>query len=146
MNADVYHVVLRDVKLFTWYCLKMLAFTRKGDGAESSCVFILTQEGVPSRAPVNVTTAALNSTSFAVTWQPVHPDHVHGIVIGYKILLENMDDALLVLRENVDVDQNQIVLSVSEDVSRFCVRVLAFTSKGDGKKSSCIEGWDLVQR
>ena len=41
----VYFAVLRDVKPFTWYCIKMLAFTRKGDGTESSCVFIQTEEG-----------------------------------------------------------------------------------------------------
>lgn len=45
VDGNVYFVVLRDVKPFTWYCIKMLAFTRKGDGAESSCVFIRTQEG-----------------------------------------------------------------------------------------------------
>ncbi|KAL9951840.1 hypothetical protein ACROYT_G044575 [Oculina patagonica] len=141
VDGNVYFVVLRDVKPFTWFCIKMLAFTRKGDGVESSCVFIRTQEGVPSHAPINVTTTALNATSFSVTWQPVPPDHVNGIVLGYKILLENMDDVIHVSTETVNVNQTQIVLRGPSDTSRFCVRVLAFTRKGDGKKSDCIDAW-----
>ncbi|XP_078354628.1 uncharacterized protein LOC144639220 isoform X2 [Oculina patagonica] len=141
VHGNVYFVVLRDVRPFTWYCIKMLAFTRKGDGAESSCVFIRTQEGVPSHAPINVTTTALNSTSFSVTWQPVPPDHVNGIVLGYKISLENMDDARQVTTETLNVNQTQIVLRGPSDTSKFCVRVLAFTRTGDGEKSDCIEGW-----
>lgn len=45
VDENVYFVVLRDVIPFTWYCIRMLGFTRKGDGPESSCEFILTEEG-----------------------------------------------------------------------------------------------------
>ena len=96
---------------------------------------------VPSRAPINISTSPVNSTSFSVTWQPVPPDHVNGIVLGYKILLENMDDAVLVSTETVHVNQTKTVLRESKAASRFCVRLLAFTSKGDGRRSDCIEGW-----
>ena len=44
LGPNVFLFLLRDVKAFRWYCLKMLAFTRKGDGVESSCIFILTDE------------------------------------------------------------------------------------------------------
>jgi len=45
VDKNVYVAVLRDVIPFTWYCFMMLGFTRKGDGPESSCEFILTEEG-----------------------------------------------------------------------------------------------------
>ena len=45
VDENVYFVVLRDVIPFTWYCIRVLGFTRKGDGPESSCEFILTEEG-----------------------------------------------------------------------------------------------------
>ena len=89
---------------------------------------------------MNLTTTPLNSTSFSVAWQPVPPEHVHGIVLGYEILLETMGNAILLTTEIVNVSQTEIVLRGPSEVSRFCVRVLAFTSKGDGKKSDCIEG------
>ena len=96
---------------------------------------------VPSRAPVNISTSPINSTSFSVTWQPVPLDHMNGIVLGYKISLENMDDATEVSVETVHVNQTMIVLRESTAASRFCVRLLAFTIKGDGEKSDCVEGW-----
>ena len=96
---------------------------------------------MPSRAPINVSTSPINSTSFSVTWQPVPLDYVNGIVRGYKISLENMDDSEQVSAETVHINQTMIVLRESKAASRFCVRLLAFTSKGDGKRSDCIEGW-----
>jgi len=141
LDENVFSTVLHDVKPFTWYCFKILAFTRKGDGDESRCVFFLTEESVPSLPPINVTTTPLNFTSFSVTWQPVTPEHVHGIVLGYKVLLENMADGSLVLNKTVNVNQTQVVLNGSKEASRLCVRVLAFSRKGSGLPSNCIEAW-----
>ena len=44
LGPNNFWVELHDIKPFTWYCLKMLAFTRKGDGVESTCTLILTEE------------------------------------------------------------------------------------------------------
>ena len=98
---------------------------------------------VPSRAPVNISTLPINSTSFSVTWQQVPLEHMNGIVLGYKISLENMDDGTEVSAETVLFNQTMTILRESEPTSRFCVRLLAFTSKGNGKRSDCVEGWTL---
>lgn len=45
VDENVYFADLRDVIPFTWYCIRVLGFTRKGDGPESSCEFVLTDEG-----------------------------------------------------------------------------------------------------
>ena len=45
MDDNMHFAVLRAVIPFSWYCIRMLGFTRKGDGPESSCEFILTEEG-----------------------------------------------------------------------------------------------------
>ncbi|XP_074610733.1 uncharacterized protein LOC141865384 isoform X3 [Acropora palmata] len=134
-------VELRDVKAFTWYCVNILAFTSKGDGHESSCAFVLTGESVPSRPIVNVTTTPLNSTSFLVAWQPLPLQYANGIIIGYVVTLENMADGLQLLNETVNVNQTEVTLNRPEEVSRFCTKVQAFTQKGRGKSSSCIEAW-----
>ena len=43
--GDTYVTVLSGkVKPFAWYCIKILGFTRKGEGPETSCVFVLTEE------------------------------------------------------------------------------------------------------
>lgn len=96
---------------------------------------------MPSRAPINITTAPLNSTAFSVSWQPVPLDHENGIVLGYKVLLSRLNTDFISLWEVEDVNQTQIVLEISPEMPSVCVKVLAFTKKGNGRKSSCIEGW-----
>ena len=64
LGPNVLLAGLRDVKPFTWYCLKMLAFTRKGDGAESSCVFTMTEEHGKIKGQQYVTTSSLQFLMF----------------------------------------------------------------------------------
>lgn len=91
---------------------------------------------------MNVSTAPLNATFFSVTWEPVPPGHNHGIILGYKVLLENMEDTSLVLTAIVNVNQTWIMLKESsKSASILCARVVAFTSKGDGQSSTCNEVW-----
>ncbi|CAH3178695.1 unnamed protein product [Porites lobata] len=142
LEANVFFFELRNVEAFTWYCFKMLAFTRRGEGPLSSCAFILTEEAVPSLPPMNVSTTPLNATFFSVTWEPVPPGHNHGIILGYKVLLENMEDTSLVLTAIVNVNQTWIMLNESsKSAPILCARVVAFTSKGDGQSSTCNEVW-----
>ena len=44
LDASVFFFELRNVEAFTWYCFKMLAFTRRGEGPLSYCAFILSEE------------------------------------------------------------------------------------------------------
>ncbi|XP_068727599.1 protein sidekick homolog [Montipora capricornis] len=141
LGPSVLWIEFSDVRAFTWYCVRMLAFTTKGDGDESTCVFLLTGESVPSSAPLNVTTTPLNSTSFLVAWQPVPLKNANGIVLGYRVLLENMADGSLLLNKTLQVNQTRVTLNRPKKVSRFCARVMAFTRKGQGKSSSCTEAW-----
>ena len=97
---------------------------------------------VPSLPPMNVSTAPLNATFFSITWEPVPPGHNHGIILGYKVLLENMEDTSLVLTAIVNVNQTWIMLKeCSKSALILCARVVAFTSKGDGQSSTCNEVW-----
>ena len=111
------------------------------DEVEDGCLMIIFFFSVPSRPPVNVTTTPLNSTSFLVAWQPLPLQYANGIIIGYVVTLENMADGLQLLIETVNVNQTEVTLNRPEGVSRFCAKVQAFTKKGRGKSSSCIEAW-----
>ena len=44
LGPSVLWIEFSDVRAFTWYCVRVLAFTTKGDGDESTCVFVLTGE------------------------------------------------------------------------------------------------------
>lgn len=96
---------------------------------------------MPSWAPINVTTAPLNSTAFSVSWQSVPPDHENGIILGYKLLILRLNTESILLSETVGVNQTQFSFEISPVVPNVCVKVLAFTKKGNGRESNCIEGW-----
>lgn len=100
----------------------------------------------PSQSPINV--RAFNKTSptkITVQWNPI-PDkfYVHGILRGYKVLYSAIAIANKKLEElktyEVTVEPSTLtaVLENLTAFTRYEVRVLAFTVKGDGVKSTPI--------
>ena len=100
----------------------------------------------PSQSPINV--RAFNKTSptqITVQWKPI-PDkfYVHGILRGYKVLYSAIAIANEKLEElevyEVTVGPSTLiaVLKNLTAFTRYEVRVLAFTVKGDGVKSNPI--------
>ena len=100
----------------------------------------------PSQSPINV--RAFNKTSptqITVQWNPI-PDkfYVHGILRGYKLLYSAIAIANEKLEEletyEVTVGPSTLiaVLKNLTAFTRYEVRVLAFTVKGDGVKSTPI--------
>ena len=100
----------------------------------------------PSQSPINV--RAFNKTSptqITVQWNPI-PDkfYVHGILRGYKVLYS----AIAVANEKLEELETyeltvgpSTLIAVLENLTAFTryeVRVLAFTVKGDGVKSTPI--------
>lgn len=50
-----------------------------------SAVVFLYLSPVPDHPPSNVTAYNTSSTSINVTWQPIPPDHLNGILLGYHV-------------------------------------------------------------
>ena len=46
---------------------------------------------VPDLPPTNVTAYNTSSTSVNVTWQPIPPDHVNGIILAYHMVYWRVD-------------------------------------------------------
>ncbi|XP_022783215.1 titin-like isoform X2 [Stylophora pistillata] len=121
---------------YTEYEFQILAFTSVGDGPKSTAVFARTKEDVPSRAPANLTLTSSNSTSITASWQLPPVNFRNGIIRGFK-LFHKMKDS----------PRKQTMLTISNGASRtkeltglakyteYEVRLLAFTSVGDGPKS-----------
>ncbi|XP_015749220.1 PREDICTED: Down syndrome cell adhesion molecule-like protein Dscam2 [Acropora digitifera] len=70
---------------YTEYELQVLAFTKIGDGRNSSVLTTRTRQDVPSQAPVNLRVVSKTSTSIMVSWQPPPLDSRNGIIIGFKL-------------------------------------------------------------
>lgn len=46
---------------------------------------------MPDHAPINVTAYNTSSTSINVTWKPIPPDHVNGILLGYHVIYRRIN-------------------------------------------------------
>ena len=46
---------------------------------------------VPDDSPTNVTAYNTSSTSINVTWQPIPPGHVNGMLLAYHVIYQRVD-------------------------------------------------------
>ena len=93
---------------------------------------------VPSQAPSGFTVTAKSSTSITVSWQ-LPPEYArHGTITGFKLFYakKSSQGSPTVLTNNVTSLSS--VVSALDEYTEYEFHVLAFTSKGDGPKSSVV--------
>uniref|UniRef100_A0A8C6LUS6 Sidekick cell adhesion molecule 1 n=1 Tax=Nothobranchius furzeri TaxID=105023 RepID=A0A8C6LUS6_NOTFU len=76
-----FSLLLGALQKYTMYVLRVLAFTRLGDGPPSNPILLRTKEDVPG-PPVRMVFPEVRSTSVRVVWQP--PAFPNGIILGTK--------------------------------------------------------------
>ena len=87
---------------------------------------------VPSLPPEQLAAQNTSSTSLSVTWLPVPNGFVHGILRGYRVLFKTDQESSY---RNVTTGNQSFELTGLEKFTNYTVKVLAFTSIGDGNKS-----------
>ena len=93
---------------------------------------------VPSQPPSGLAVAASSFTSVLAFWQLPPEDSRHGIIKGYKLFFrETGGDMILATKVLIN---NATIRSISvtglQSDTDYDFQVLAFTSRGDGPKSS----------
>ncbi|XP_045445078.1 receptor-type tyrosine-protein phosphatase S isoform X4 [Pipistrellus kuhlii] len=109
-----------------------------GQGPPSEAVVTRTGEQAPASAPRNVQARMLSATTMIIQWEePVEPN---GLIRGYRIYytMEPEHPVGNWQKHNVDDSLLTTVGSLLEDET-YTVRVLAFTSVGDGPLSDPIQ-------
>ena len=93
---------------------------------------------VPSQPPSGFTVTAKTSTSITASWQLPPKYARHGIITGFKLYYGKKDFAgsTTVLTNNVTSLTS--VISGLDKYTEYKFQVSAFSSKGDGPKSSVI--------
>ncbi|XP_068727262.1 uncharacterized protein [Montipora capricornis] len=138
VGANISSVELKDLLVYTNYCIEALAFTSQGDGIKSDCVTTVTGEDVPRSPPANLTVQTAGNTSLSVSWKPVPPGHENGVIIGYKVFYVDISQS----KTNRSVNVSSSVLSVNLTnllvYTNYCVQVVAFTREGEGVLSECV--------
>lgn len=89
---------------------------------------------VPTEAPSNPNAVALDSTSARINWGPVPQEHHHGIIRGYRIFYRKDGNDTELVKESAEAANSTLLLSLAK-AAKYRVKLLAFTSAGEGKAS-----------
>ncbi|XP_040511707.1 receptor-type tyrosine-protein phosphatase delta isoform X37 [Gallus gallus] len=123
---------------YSEYEFRVVAVNNIGRGPPSEPVSTRTSEQAPSSAPRNVQARMLSSTTILVQWE--EPEEPNGQIQGYRVYY-TMDPTQHVnswLKHNV-ADSHITTIGNLVPQKTYSVKVLAFTSVGDGPLSSDIQ-------
>ena len=93
---------------------------------------------VPSQAPSGFTVTAGTSTSITASWQLPPKYARHGIITGFKLFYAKKDSEGLPAVFTNNVTSLTRVVSGLDEYTEYEFQVLAFSSNGDGPKSSVV--------
>lgn len=110
----------------TFVCSENVIFTR------ISCLIT-----VPSKPPSGFTVTASSSTSITASWQLPPADSRNGIITGFKLFYKKKGSLGSPTEQRVNSGSTLTkVVSGLDKYTEYEFQVLAFTSKGDGPRSS----------
>uniref|UniRef100_A0A8B9MGA8 Receptor-type tyrosine-protein phosphatase S n=1 Tax=Accipiter nisus TaxID=211598 RepID=A0A8B9MGA8_9AVES len=123
---------------YSEYEFRVVAVNNIGRGPPSEPVSTRTSEQAPSSAPRNVQARMLSSTTILVQWE--EPEEPNGQIQGYRVYY-TMDPTQHVnswMKHNV-ADSHITTIGNLVPQKTYSVKVLAFTSVGDGPLTSDIQ-------
>lgn len=123
---------------FSEYEFRVMAVNNIGRGPASEAVEARTSEQAPSSPPLHVQARMLSSSTMLVQWEP--PEEPNGQIRGYRIYYSTEDRAQLSAwhKHNTDDSRLTTVSGLTPDLT-YSLRVLAFTSVGDGPPSDVLQ-------
>ncbi|KAL9986065.1 hypothetical protein ACROYT_G000134 [Oculina patagonica] len=126
---------ITDLNGFTEYNVGVVAADGDGTPYKSADVLVLTNEGVPSRAPNDVRVTSFEFTSdLLVEWDPLPQDYANGKILGYTIYYKDSFSS----HKRVNTSSRystQFTLRGLKPAYDYQVAVAAFTSNGEGPLS-----------
>ena len=90
----------------------------------------------PSAPPSKLRSHPSSSTSVLVEWDELPQEHSNGNIQGYKVLCSASDEPELT--KTVDTSTRQVSMTSLRKATVYTIKVLAFTSIGDGPASAAI--------
>ncbi|XP_078352104.1 MAM and LDL-receptor class A domain-containing protein 2-like [Oculina patagonica] len=123
---------------YTEYTVGVVAVNGNGIPFKSEDVLIMTDEGVPSRAPNGVRVSNVEFASdLLVEWNPLPQYYANGKLLGYRIYYKENDDYWSPYK-SVNTSSHyptQFALKGLKIATRYVIAVAAYTSRGEGPRS-----------
>ena len=130
--------------------LTLLKFNRTSNETNKNCgwrtsniafltCFFLMRFPVPSAPPQNISGYNVTKHDIRVLWNPVLEDDVNGIITGYRVFFkETYHSNAKTYNLSVPFTEKNVTLNFLRPFTFYSIQVLAFTIKGDGRKSAAI--------
>ncbi|KAM7396652.1 hypothetical protein PAMP_019678 [Pampus punctatissimus] len=129
-NTSSNRVTLMNLKPFSYYNVSVMAYTRYGNGNQTSdTLYLLSGEDVPGSPPYNLSFESVSPSEVNVTWHP--PLVPNGIITHYSLELWNSSHYL-----NLTSLTNYIHITHLRKYAHYRVMVQAHTRVGAGNYSS----------
>ncbi|XP_029943506.1 protein tyrosine phosphatase receptor type Fa [Salarias fasciatus] len=123
---------------FTEYLFCVMAVNNVGRGPPGAVVATRTSEQAPSSPPLHVRARMLSSGTMLVQWDP--PEEPNGQIQGYRVYYSPDHESPLATwrKHNADDGRFASISGLVPDIT-YSLRVLAFTSVGDGPPSEVLQ-------
>ncbi|KAJ8270922.1 hypothetical protein GJAV_G00120780 [Gymnothorax javanicus] len=123
---------------YSEYEFRTMAVNNIGRGPPSEAVEARTGEQAPSSPPLHVQARMLSGSTMLVQWEP--PEEPNGQIRGYRVYYTTSHSAPLStwLKHNTDDSRLTTISSLVPDTT-YSIRVLGFTSVGDGPPSDVLQ-------
>uniref|UniRef100_A0A3Q3AT28 Protein tyrosine phosphatase receptor type Q n=1 Tax=Kryptolebias marmoratus TaxID=37003 RepID=A0A3Q3AT28_KRYMA len=130
MNTTSNRATLIDLKPFSYYNVSVRAYTRYGNGNQTSdTLYLLSGEDVPGSPPYGLSYESVSPSEVNVTWHP--PLLPNGVITHYSLDLWNSTHHL-----NLTSPTNFLHITDLRKYTQYCVAVQAHTRVGPGNHSS----------
>ncbi|KAM3875974.1 protein tyrosine phosphatase receptor type Fa [Diretmus argenteus] len=123
---------------FSEYEFRVMAVNNIGRGPPSGIVDTRTSEQAPSSPPLYVQARMLSSSTMLVQWES--PEEPNGQIRGYRVYYSSDHDAPLSAWQKHNTDDSRLttISGLTTDIT-YSLRVLGFTSVGDGPPSDVLQ-------
>ncbi|XP_055779119.1 protein tyrosine phosphatase receptor type Fa isoform X6 [Salvelinus fontinalis] len=123
---------------YSEYEFHVMAVNNIGRGPPSSLVDTRTSEQAPSSPPLAVQARMLSASTMLVQWEP--PEEPNGQIRGYRVYYSSDLGAPLSAwhKHNTDDSRLTTISGLTTDIT-YSLRVLGFTSVGDGPPSDVLQ-------
>lgn len=128
---------IRNLRTFRRYSIIVRAMNSFGAGPFSESVYATTLEGRPDAPPQNINCNALTSQSIKIWWHEPPLQFHGGVIQGYKISYApvSYNNDVQIMNEVKRTSSLETYLHALQKAANYSVRVLAYTSSGDGEPS-----------
>ncbi|KAJ8357495.1 hypothetical protein SKAU_G00202890 [Synaphobranchus kaupii] len=123
---------------YSEYEFRVMAVNNIGRGPPGDTVEARTGEQAPSSHPLHVQARMLSGSTMLVQWEP--PEEPNGQIRGYRVYYTTNHQATLStwLKHNTDDSRLTTISNLVPDTT-YSIRVLGFTSVGDGPPSDVLQ-------